>query len=182
MGRKLGLAGCSCHHSQVFELEPFSLMPPGAEGMVCKPQVQLDFSRTFPAQQTKSSRGDGFCSISIRKELWEAAPQARAYIPEGRSGFQQECPGCATNTQLSLAFSKSPLEIPDCCPACLTRTWLLSENGNSCGEGRQEELCTNNHTPSGCLSPALRWGLNCQSLRKRKTQAPVWWGRGGPLQ
>lgn len=48
--------------------------------------------------------------------------------------------------KLSLAFSKSPLESPSCCPRCLTRTWLLSENGNSCGEGRQEELCTNNHT------------------------------------
>lgn len=38
--------------------------------------------------------------------------QARAYIPEGRSGFQQEHLGHAANTQLSLAFLKKSLGNP----------------------------------------------------------------------
>lgn len=39
-------------------------------------------------------------------------PHARAYIPEGRSGFPQEHLGQAANTQLSLAFLKKSLGNP----------------------------------------------------------------------
>lgn len=107
--------------------------------------------------------------------------QPRAYTPEGRSGFQQEYLGRAFNTQLSLAFSKSPLETPDCCPACLTRTWLLGENGNSCGEGRQEELHTNNHTQAASAPHSA--GALTVSLAGSERHKCWWlWGRGGQLQ
>lgn len=136
MGGKLGLAGCSRHHSQVLKPEPLSLMPSDSQGMVCKPQYQLSFSRIFPAQQTERAPGLGVSVVQFRSESFGKQPrQANAYTPEGRSGFQQEGLGRAANTPLSLAFSKSPLESPDGCPACLTQRCCLVRMETVVGRG-----------------------------------------------
>lgn len=74
-------------------------------------------------------------------------------------------------------FSKSPLEIPSCCPACLTRTWLLGENGNSCGEGRQEDLYTNNHTQAAS-APHRADDLTVSLAGSERHRPRGLWGRG----
>lgn len=130
--------------------------------------VPTEFFKDFPSSANrKSPSGGGFYSFNLKGALGSSLHLARTYIPEGRSGFQQERLGLCSQHPTFTGFLKKSLGNPQLSSCVLTRTWLLGENGNSCGEGRREELCTNNHTQA--VSAPLSRDLNCRPFRKRKT-------------
>lgn len=69
--------------------------------------------------------------------------------------FPQEGLDCGTNTSAFTGLLRSPLESPSRCSVYMTRMRLCAENGNSCGEGRQEEPAQ--ITTLGLLESLTSW-------------------------